>query len=119
MIAGAIACGASEVEVAALARFGERLGLAYQVCDDLLDELGDSQMTGKTARQDARHLRPTVVADLGVEGAHRLAMTLAEEGEAAIIERFGHRHEARLLIDAADLVVRQVMKLRLVERLAV
>jgi geranylgeranyl diphosphate synthase type II len=113
MTAGAIGCGADEADVAVLARFGERLGWAYQVCDDLLDELSESELTGKTARQDARHLRPTFVAELGSEGAYRLALTLAEEGKSAIIERFGYRREARLLTDAVDLVLGGVVKLDL------
>lgn len=118
MTAGAIASGAAEADVTALARFGERLGLAYQVCDDLMDEFGDSGLTGKTARQDARHLRPTFLTELGLEGAHRLAMTLAEEGKAAITGRFGHRREASLLIDAVDLVIRDVGKPELVGQAA-
>ncbi len=105
MIAGAIASGADEADISALARFGERLGASYQICDDMLDELGDSALTGKTARQDSRHLRPTSVDELGVEGARRLAMSLAEESKAAISERFGSRHEARLLIDAVNLLI--------------
>jgi geranylgeranyl diphosphate synthase type II len=106
MIAGAIASGADEADLSALSRFGECLGAAYQVCDDLLDELSASELTGKTARQDARHLRPTSVAELGVEGARRLAMSLAEESKAVISERFGLRHEASLLIDVVNLVMR-------------
>jgi geranylgeranyl diphosphate synthase type II len=113
MTAGAIACGAAEAEVAALARFGECLGLAYQVCDDLLDELGDSALMGKPAWQDARHLRPTFVAELGIEGAQRLALSLAEEGRSALRERFGDGHEVRLLTDTMEQVLSGVVKLDL------
>ncbi len=105
MIAGPIASGADEADLSALARFGECLGAAYQVCDDLLDELGESELTGKPARQDARHLRQTYVAELGVEGARRLAISLAEESKAVISERFGPRYEARLLIDVVKLMM--------------
>jgi geranylgeranyl diphosphate synthase type II len=118
LTAGAIACGAREADVEALTRFGECLGAAYQVCDDLLDELGERKTIGKPARQDARHLRASFVEELGVEGAHRLAMTMAGEGEAAITERFGHRHEARLLIDAMILLIRDVEKLMPVAEVA-
>lgn len=114
MTAGAIAGGASEAEVTALARFGECLGLAYQVCDDVLDELGDSKLTGKPAWQDARHRRPTFVAELGLAGAQRLAVTLAEEGGAVLQERFGNRHEVCLLTDTMEQVLSGVVKLGLV-----
>ena len=108
MTAGAIASGASEADVKALARFGECLGLAYQVCDDLLDELGDSTFTGKPAWQDARHLRPTFVAELGLHGAQKLAMTLAEEGRATLLARFRTRPETNLLIEAMERVIGDV-----------
>jgi len=103
--AGAIASGADERDVAALARYGECLGAAYQICDDLLDEFGESATIGKNVGQDARHLRPTFTAQLGAEGARRLALDFLAEGKQALRERFGERQTASLLIEAADLVI--------------
>lgn len=111
LTAGAIASGACKADAAALARFGECLGATYQVYDDLLDEFGDRHATGKTARQDARHRRVSFVKELGVEGARRLAIELAEEGEETISRRFGHREEARLLIEAMNLLIHDIQKL--------
>lgn len=119
MTAGAIGCGAAAADVEALGRFGECLGLAYQVCDDLLDELGQSELIGKPARQDERHLRPTFVAELGIEGAYNLAMRVAEEGKSVISERFVGLPQANLLSDAVDLVIGDVLKLGLVGQFAV
>lgn len=104
MSAGAIACDAAENDICALAEFGERLGAAYQVRDDLLDEFGDSCLTGKPMKQDARHLRRSFVAELGVEGANRMALSLIEQGKTTITGRFGDRREARLLVEAADII---------------
>ncbi|MEO6723803.1 MAG: polyprenyl synthetase family protein [Blastocatellia bacterium] len=113
MTAGAMACGAGEADTAALARFGECLGLAYQACDDLIDEIGENALAGKTVGQDARHLRPTFVTELGIEGARRLALKLAGEGKAAIIERFGQCYETQLLAEVLDSVIREVEKFEL------
>lgn len=118
MTAGALACGAGEADAAALARYGECLGLAYQACDDLIDEMGESALAGKTVGQDARHLRPTFVTELGIEGAHRLAQKLAGEGKAAIIERFGQCCEAQLLAEVLDSVIREVGKFELAANVA-
>lgn len=118
MTAGAASCGATESDVAALARYGESLGAAYQVCDDLLDELGESALIGKPARQDERHLRPSFVAQLGVEGAYNLAMSLAEESKSSITRQFGLCPESLLLLDAVDFVVRDVEKFGLNAQLA-
>jgi geranylgeranyl diphosphate synthase, type II len=106
--AGAVAASADERDIAALARYGERLGAAYQICDDLLDELGESATTGKNVGQDARHLRSTFTAQLGAEGAQRLALSLLAEGQQALRERFGERQPASLLIEAADMVIEGV-----------
>jgi geranylgeranyl diphosphate synthase type II len=105
IIAGAIADGADELDVAALARCGECLGAAYQICDDLLDELGESATIGKNVGQDARHLRPTFTTQFGAEEAQRLALGLLAEGKQALRERFGKCQTAGLLIEAADLVI--------------
>ncbi|HEX8089262.1 MAG TPA: polyprenyl synthetase family protein, partial [Blastocatellia bacterium] len=106
MTVGAIAAGASQPEVAALAQFGECLGIAYQIYDDLLDELGSSEETGKTAGQDARHLRQSFVTELGVEGANHMAASLIEQAKAVVAERFGGGDATRLLKDAADFIAR-------------
>jgi geranylgeranyl diphosphate synthase type II len=104
LIAGAIACGAGESDRAALEEFGECLGAAYQIRDDILDEIDDSGLAGKTVRQDERHLRHSFIAELGAEGASHMALSLIEQGKSAIIERFGDRREARLLVAAADII---------------
>ena len=105
MTAGALACGSRGADVVALAEFGDCLGRAYQICDDLLDEACAAEVTGKPARQDARNARATAVTTLGVEGARRCAEELIERGVARISERFGGRFEARLLAEAARSVL--------------
>ncbi|HSE98629.1 MAG TPA: polyprenyl synthetase family protein [Blastocatellia bacterium] len=111
--AGAIACEASDQDRVALAEFGECLGAAYQIRDDLLDKLGDSDLAGKTVGQDERHLRHSFTAALGLEGASHMAMSLIEQAKSSVAERFGDKHEARLLIDAADIIAGGVDRLKI------
>ena len=101
MVAGAVVSGAPESEVGALAAFGEALGRAYQIYDDMADTLGDREATGKSAGQDLRHLRPTVVEGLSYEEVCRLAAGVLESGKAALAP-FGDRPGAWLLREAAD-----------------
>jgi geranylgeranyl diphosphate synthase type II len=119
IIAGAIAAGADERDVVALARYGECLGAAYQICDDLLDELGESATIGKNVGQDARHLRSTFTAQFGAEEARRLALDYLAEGKQALRERFGERQTASLLIEAADLVISGAGPLRTLTNVAI
>jgi geranylgeranyl diphosphate synthase, type II len=118
IIAGAVAYGADEQDVAALARYGECIGAAYQICDDLLDELGESGTIGKNVGQDARHLRSTFTAQFGAEAARRLALDFLAEGKQALRERFGERQTASLLIEAADLVISGAGPLRTLTNVA-
>jgi geranylgeranyl diphosphate synthase type II len=83
LLAGALAVGAEDGPLSTLGEFGVALGMAYQICDDLLDELADGQRIGKPAGQDARHNRPSCVSELGHEGARRLAAGLVDEGGAS------------------------------------
>jgi geranylgeranyl diphosphate synthase type II len=105
MTAGAHACGAADEDARALAHFGECFGRAYQMCDDILDELGASDLLGKPARQDARHWRANAVGQFGIDGARRLAAELVERGTARLATRFGPRREVRLLAQAAASVL--------------
>jgi geranylgeranyl diphosphate synthase type II len=104
MVAGGIISGASDADISALATFGECLGKAYQMYDDLADTLGDQQSTGKSAGQDLRHLRPTIVSGLSSEEVRRLATGVIESGKDALA-RFGVRPEAELLRSAANYIV--------------
>ncbi|MBW8773069.1 MAG: polyprenyl synthetase family protein [Gemmatimonadetes bacterium] len=79
---GGLAAGAPPVQVEALRRFGEDIGLAFQVADDVLDVTGTSADLGKTAGKDVATAKSTYVRLLGVDGARAEADRLA----AAAIE---------------------------------
>ena len=84
--AGAIAGDANESALERLTAFGERIGLAFPIADDLLDELGATEATGKAARRDRERGKSTVATALGVEPArHRLA-ALLDESLAAVAD---------------------------------
>lgn len=86
---GGIAAGADPAMMAALRGYGEEIGLAFQVADDLLDATGSSEVLGKTAGRDAQLAKSTYVSVLGLAGAR-----LAAEA---------HRDEAVRLLQAAGL----------------
>lgn len=76
---GAIAAGASEDEVGAFRRFGEAIGLAFQIADDVLDVTATSDVLGKTAGKDVAVSKSTFVQLLGVDGARAEARELARQ----------------------------------------
>ena len=82
------ACGpAVSVQVEdPLIRFGQTLGLAFQVVDDILDVTADSATLGKTAGKDAAADKPTYVSLMGLEAAQRLADALASQALQALEE---------------------------------
>ncbi len=67
-----------------LALYGARLGLAFQVVDDILDVTADSAVLGKTAGKDAACDKPTFVSLLGVQGARDYAHDLLEQAQSAL-----------------------------------
>ena len=108
LTAGAIACGASERHVDALARCGECLGEAYQIYDDLLDQYGCCEDTGKTARQDARHHRPSHVLEFGCEASRRHVRSLIAESKETLYSCFGETEGVIVLTRAIDSIVGKV-----------
>ena len=87
---------------AALERYGEAIGLAFQVVDDILDVEGDSATLGKTAGKDAECNKPTYVSMLGMGAARALAARLREQAHAAIVPLGA---QGRRLAELADLIV--------------
>jgi len=80
-MAGALAAGAPADP---WRLFGERLGEAYQVADDLADAVCEERESGKTCGQDVAHDRPSAVRSLGLAGAVRRLEALTEEAVAAV-----------------------------------
>ena len=75
--------GAGRRRSAALSAFGEEIGLAFQIADDVLDATATSAELGKTAGRDAALAKSTYVGLLGVEGARAEAERLAAERRGA------------------------------------
>jgi farnesyl diphosphate synthase len=79
------ACG--EVSVSAwqaLSVYGDALGLAFQVVDDILDVTQASETLGKTAGKDVDNNKPTYVTVLGLDAARRHADTLRDKAQSAL-----------------------------------
>jgi farnesyl diphosphate synthase len=87
--AGAIIGGADPDPMRA---YATALGLAFQIADDILDEVGDEARAGKRLHKDAGRGKATFVSLLGLQGARDRAAALVAEAEAAL-DPFGERAE--------------------------
>ena len=101
------ACGdLSTAERAALGGYGEAIGLAFQVIDDVLDVTQASATLGKTAGKDTVSNTPTSVTAMGLDAARRHAFELRDRARAALDDRSAPRlHNAAWLARLADKVV--------------
>jgi geranylgeranyl diphosphate synthase type II len=87
---GALAAQAAEEHVAHLDEYGKRLGVAFQIIDDLLDEDGDESQMGKRTQKDSTRGKLTYPALLGRAESRRRASELIEAARRAV-EPFGER----------------------------
>lgn len=106
------ACAARPLPAAALQAldaYGQALGLAFQVVDDVLDVTADSALLGKTAGKDAAAGKPTYVSLLGLEAARQLAADLLAQAENALnaLQASGLAHTQPLHALARQVVQRQ------------
>ena len=81
---GGMAAGADDERLDALRRYGDAIGLAFQIADDVLDVTSTTDELGKTAGRDLDLRKSTYPALLGVEGATARARALVEEACAAL-----------------------------------
>jgi geranylgeranyl diphosphate synthase type II len=82
--AGAILGGGSEAEIRALTAYGESIGLAFQIADDILDVEGDSKLMGKGTGGDVRKQKITYPAVVGLEQSKKLKKELIEQAITAL-----------------------------------
>ena len=102
VVAGAVGGGADEENVARLMRFGETIGWAFQVVDDILDVEESSATLGKTAGKDAAQQKATYPALFGLEKSRQFAKEL-ETRAMSELEPYGDR--AARLRELAELIV--------------
>lgn len=89
---GGLCAGADNDQLDALGTFGEALGLAFQVADDLLDAVGSAHTIGKTPGKDAQSGKRTYAGELGIEQTRQLVTDLTDQAGIAL-EPFGPRAE--------------------------
>lgn len=74
---GALAANANSAELHMLSEFGSKVGLVFQIVDDILDITSSSEMLGKTAGKDEKVKKATYPALYGIEASRKKAIELA------------------------------------------
>lgn len=104
-VCGSILAGADEEELKYAAEYAEKLGLAFQIIDDILDCTSDEKTLGKPIGSDEKNGKTTYVTLLGIDGAKAEAERLSNEALAALCKIKGDNAALREL--TADLLDRK------------
>ena len=99
---GALCAGAGDDDMARIRRFGENIGWAFQVVDDILDVEESSAALGKTAGKDKSQQKATYPALYGLEKSHQIA---AELEQKAIGELIAYGERTSRLRELAEFLV--------------
>lgn len=99
---GALIAGAPEDDLARVTQYGEAVGLAFQIADDLLDVLGTEGQLGKAVGKDSGQHKATYPAFYGVDESHRIAKRLVREA-CEVLNPYGGR--ARRLQEIAQFLI--------------
>ncbi|QDH16367.1 polyprenyl synthetase family protein [Swingsia samuiensis] len=100
--AGAILAGVTDERRDAIISYGNNLGTAFQVADDVLDSTASAEELGKTAGKDEANGKSTYVSLLGIDGAKAEARRLSEQARDALSS---FNEKANTLRALADYVV--------------
>ena len=104
-VCGSILAGADEEELKYAAEYAEKLGLAFQIIDDILDCTSDEKTLGKPIGSDEKNGKTTYVTLLGIDGAKTEAERLSNEALTALCKIKGDNAALREL--TADLLDRK------------
>jgi len=92
VVSGGLFAGADDPDVAQLRSFGQSIGLAFQIVDDILDVTQSSEQLGKTAGKDAAAEKATYPALFGIEESRQKADELLQDALTSL-ESFGSKAE--------------------------
>lgn len=101
--AGAVLAGADESQVTTLSQYADRIGLAFQIIDDILDITATSEELGKSAGKDLVAQKATYPSIWGLEESQQQAHTLVETAKKSVLDSFGAA--AQPLVALADFIV--------------
>lgn len=101
VLAGAYSADADESAIKTLTEFSEKLGLLFQITDDILDCEGDPKLMGKTLGKDEKENKLTFVSLCGLDGAKRRAKQLVSECKALLNGAFSNNG---YLIETVDYI---------------
>ena len=100
--AGAVSAGADNESTRCLVQYADRIGLAFQVVDDILNVEGDPEIMGKAAGSDSLNDKMTFPAIIGLDQSKTYAKDLVEEAKDSL-SLFGTR--AAPLLSIADYII--------------
>lgn len=89
---GAILAGATEKEIELLTKYADKIGLAFQIKDDILSEIGDEKVLGKPVGNDKEKEKCTFVTMYGLEKSKELLNNITKEA-VNIISEYGEKAE--------------------------
>ena len=110
MIVGAVRAGArlgncSQQELENLTTYAENLGLAFQVCDDILDVEGDQELLGKEVGHDEANSKATYPALYGLDESKEKLRQLTDAAKEALSEYYDN---AELFVELAEMLASRV-----------
>lgn len=98
MMIGAVLAGASDEEVSKVEKIAKRVGMAFQIQDDVLDVTSTAEILGKPILSDEKNEKTTYVTILGLEGAQKEVKRLSDEALALLFELPGEKDYLETLI---------------------
>lgn len=99
VLAGGIAAGGDKRQLSALKQYGNRIGLAFQIVDDLLNATATTAQLGKAAGSDAALGKATYPAYFGIKETRALAQKAVKEANHYLIDFDDKARPLRLLAD--------------------
>ncbi len=102
---GAIIAGANETELAAITNYASKLGLLFQITDDLLDVTQTTEVLGKTAGKDERAEKATYPGTYGIEETNNLALKVHKDARGSLQQI---TKPTQIMLEIADFILKRM-----------